>query len=587
MMIAAIYARKSTSQADVADEVKSVTRQIDGARAFISSREWTLDDTAVGMKQVKGPDGALVNRPVLRHIYEDDGVSGALFATRPEYQRMMRDAAAGAFDALVFYDLDRFGRDGHKTMVALNALLDLGIQVWDSSTNRQIDLGSFETRLPTILRAEFAQQEREQARKRTKAAMRYKAEAGYVTGGKLFGYDNLRVGKGQTRRVINDAEAGVVRVIYERFAAGDGLRTIALALNKEKKPSPRAQQGRPNGWSSSSVREVLGRSAYRGEAIYGRTANAYGSEVTRAIPKATREHAQLPQPEERWVLVPVPRIVDADLAARVDQRRQQWRQRSAEAKVKGRAPQKAGGKYLLSGGLLICPTCGGHFEAFKAPWRPEGIYCCATRRRKPGKCTNGLTLPMRETDETILEMIDGEVLGTPFIEELLALVDKGEADQTAMLTAERDRLQREVNNLLDLVASGISADTIAPKIREREKEIATLDARLRRPRPERPNIDHLRAALEQRAADWKRDLRSEPQVARVLLRRLVGPLTLFDPADAEADVEWETLVNPAILEGLTPIQVVASPPGFEGLLPVIELPFQSELELPSRLSCRM
>jgi hypothetical protein len=49
-----------------------------------------------------------------------------------------------------------------------------------------------------------------------------------------------------------------------------------------------------------------------------------------------------------------------------------------------------------------------------------------------------LTLPMATTDEAVLEMIEGEVLGTMFIEELLALVDKGEADNTTMLTAERD-----------------------------------------------------------------------------------------------------------------------------------------------------
>ena len=77
-MIAAIYARKSNEQNDVTEEQKSVTRQIDGARAFIASRGWTLDDTQIGTKHVKGPDGTLVNRPIFRHIYEDDGVSGAL-----------------------------------------------------------------------------------------------------------------------------------------------------------------------------------------------------------------------------------------------------------------------------------------------------------------------------------------------------------------------------------------------------------------------------------------------------------------------------------------------------------------------------
>ena len=92
-MIAAIYARKSTAQDDVAEDAKSVTRQVEGARAFIAAKGWTLDES---------------------HVYTDDGVSGALFANRAEFQRMMRDAAAGAFEAVVFYDLDRFGRNAGR-----------------------------------------------------------------------------------------------------------------------------------------------------------------------------------------------------------------------------------------------------------------------------------------------------------------------------------------------------------------------------------------------------------------------------------------------------------------------------------------
>jgi hypothetical protein len=153
-------------------------------------------------------------------------------------------------------------------------------------------------------------------------------------------------------------------------------------------------------------------------------------------------------------------------------------------------------------------------------------------------------LPLKATDDAVLEMIEGEVLGTTAIEELLALVDNHEADLTVRLTADRDRLQREVNNLLDLAASGVSTETLAPKIRERERQIATLDAQLRQPRPERVDVARLREALHQRAAQWKADLRAEPKVARLLLRRLVGPLTLWDAADE--GVEWESSVKPAL-----------------------------------------
>ena len=59
-MIAAIYARKSTDQ-NVADEEKSVTRQVDRARASAAAKGWTINEG---------------------HVYVDDGVSGAEFTTK-------------------------------------------------------------------------------------------------------------------------------------------------------------------------------------------------------------------------------------------------------------------------------------------------------------------------------------------------------------------------------------------------------------------------------------------------------------------------------------------------------------------------
>ncbi|MEO8682773.1 MAG: recombinase family protein [Vicinamibacterales bacterium] len=129
-MIAAIYARKSTEQHGVADDAKSITRQIDGARRFIAEKGWTLDEA---------------------HIYCDDGVSGALFANRVEFQRMLTDAKADAFGSIVFFDLDRFGRHAHHTMTALHNLADISVDVWDFSTGVRVNLDSFEGRISTTL----------------------------------------------------------------------------------------------------------------------------------------------------------------------------------------------------------------------------------------------------------------------------------------------------------------------------------------------------------------------------------------------------------------------------------------------------
>lgn len=67
-MFAAIYARKSTDPNGVAEEAKSVTRQIEQAAAYAVRKGWTVAED---------------------HIYVDDGISGAEFLKRPGLARLM------------------------------------------------------------------------------------------------------------------------------------------------------------------------------------------------------------------------------------------------------------------------------------------------------------------------------------------------------------------------------------------------------------------------------------------------------------------------------------------------------------------
>lgn len=166
-----------------------------------------------------------------------------------------------------------------------------------------------------------------------------------------------------------------------------------------------------------------------------------------------------------------------------------------------------------------------------------------------------LELPMSLADNVVLDMIEGEVLGTRMIEELLALVDRGEADNTAHLTADRNRLQREISNLMELVAAGTPASTVAPKIHEREKELARVEAQLGSPKRPRPNVERLREALTLRAEQWRATLRAEPKVARLLLWRLVEPLTLHDESERPEWLKAETEVKPALLEESWPAAI--------------------------------
>ena len=68
-MICAVYARKSTKQSDVNDVEKSVTRQINLAKAFAAEKKWPVIET-----------------------YIDDGVSGQESAKLVNRARMLADA---------------------------------------------------------------------------------------------------------------------------------------------------------------------------------------------------------------------------------------------------------------------------------------------------------------------------------------------------------------------------------------------------------------------------------------------------------------------------------------------------------------
>ena len=117
-MIAAIYARKSTDQTGVADEAKSVTTQIENAKAFNFSKGWSV-----------GP------------IFQDDGISGAEFERRPGFVALMNALRpAPVFQALVMSEESRLGRSTDMVPYVLRKLTNAGVDVWCYRQNRKIAL---------------------------------------------------------------------------------------------------------------------------------------------------------------------------------------------------------------------------------------------------------------------------------------------------------------------------------------------------------------------------------------------------------------------------------------------------------------
>src|SRR5215471_3748029 len=201
-MIAAIYARKSTEQNGVGDEEKSVTRQIEHAKACAARKGWTVPDA---------------------HIYVDDGISGAEFVKRPGFLRLMNALKPKPpFQILIMSEESRLGREQIETAYALKQIMDAGVRVFFYLEDRERTLDNALDKVMLSLTNFASEMEREKARQRTYDAMLRKAKSLHVTGGKVYGYDNSEIlGPDGTRasvaRRINEEQAAVVRRIFELY----------------------------------------------------------------------------------------------------------------------------------------------------------------------------------------------------------------------------------------------------------------------------------------------------------------------------------------------------------------------------------
>jgi site-specific DNA recombinase len=511
-MIAAIYARKSTDQKDTNAADKSVARQVDHARRYAAKKGWAVDE---------------------RFIFIDDGISGAEFEKRPGYLRLLASLGTkrhkAGFQILIMSEESRLGRESAKTTMAFYQIIDAGIDVWFYLDDRKLKLDSAMDKIVLAIKSGTDELAREQSSQRGYDDYLRRARNGYVTGGITFGYDNVRIGKGHVVYQINEKEAAVVRKIYSFYADERlGFKRIAHILNAQKLPSPRPQHGRPKGWDPGTIRAVLDRQIYRGRIEQNKTSKKRDLMGRQKIVKRTAE--ELIVIENKAL-----RIVPEELADRVDLLRGHRRKsflRSHEGHLMGQASH---GKYLLSG-LMRCP-CGGNFEAQKhSSFNRRGMmYVCSIHRRKGSAvCGNRLALPIVDTDERILNVIEGEVLTPSFIDLVLDSVFTPDDVNRPALEEEAADLERQIANLTTAVKVGGDIPALVTELRAANARLQ--DVRRRLAPQEHHQREELRAALEQRVSDWKQVLRSNPQQGRQVLKHLVGTIYLWVGEPGDMDV---------------------------------------------------
>jgi site-specific DNA recombinase len=232
----AVYTRKS-SEEGLDMEFNSLDAQREACEAYVASQ--------------RAEGWALVH-----DRYDDGGFSGGTLE-RPALQRLIADIEARRVDVVVVYKIDRLSR----------SLMDFAklVEVFDRNNVTFVSVTqSFNTttsmgRLTLNILLSFAQFEREVIGERIRDKFRASRSRGMWMGGHPpLGYDVK-----DRKLVVNDAEAAIVHMIFERFVRVGSATTLARSLAAEDVLTKR---GRPIDRGYLYV--LLNNRTYIGEAVH-------------------------------------------------------------------------------------------------------------------------------------------------------------------------------------------------------------------------------------------------------------------------------------------------------------------------------
>lgn len=228
----AAYARVSSPSEDQKHSFEAQLRYYD---TLISGKEnWTMVD-----------------------LYADEGITGTSAQKRKDFQRLLSDCRMGKIDRVLTKSVSRFARNTKECLEAIRELKQLGIGIYFEE--QKIDTATMSGEMLLTVFAAIAEEESKSIGAKTRMGHRFRMERGEFNTCKApFGYrlENRAL-------VIDPQEAETVRIIFDRFLAGDSCEKIAEHLNllgiSKRYDRPR--------WRPGMIRYVLRNERYAGNAI--------------------------------------------------------------------------------------------------------------------------------------------------------------------------------------------------------------------------------------------------------------------------------------------------------------------------------
>ncbi len=398
---------------------------------------------------------------------------------RPEFQRLMADAAAGKFDVVLVFHTSRFARNQVEARRYKQLLRErLGIRVVSVTQPMGEDHTDPSAFLAESIHEMFDEYYSVSLSFWTRSGLKEKARQGHLIGSLPWGY----VRDPDTKLAIPHPErAPLVLAMFERYATGqESDRTLAAWLNAK---GARTARGRL--FSKDTVREMLCNAAYAG--------------YVSGLRDKSRAIKGLHEP-----------IVSDELFDRVQEVRS-WRTRVVK-------PGRPSEEYLLRK-LLCCERCGARMHGCRTGWEGMRRYQCSTRRHH-GDCEQKMT-PAQPLEEELIDWLHDFQPDRALRQLVLGTIQAQAGGHPGEDAERRRELTAQLERLRDLYVMG---DITKPQYAMRRQ---MMEEELQRAKPPTdPDLDRAQAILEDFSRFW--DAEPEPAERRKLLLSLFAQIWAKD-----------------------------------------------------------
>lgn len=394
------------------------------------------------------------NNMIIRHIYEDDGISGYSF-NRPDFQKMM--ASLDTINIIVAKDLSRIGRHNAKVLLFLEEMEEMGKRViliddnYDSFYSDDDIIG---------IKTWDNERHVKNTSRKVKRIKRMEQESGTLVSQTPFGYTRHPLNKQMI--LIDEEAAAILNLEKEIYLDGNGIRKTAEILSERGVPTPSMidkERHESLGlvynkqvaykWSFGMVKDTL--------------FNDYNNGILRTHKRerVTINGKDKKVPKENQYVFPNhhPKIFDDDtmkLLNEVKDSRHHSQYRGQRAHIN------------LFSGCLYCKDCGWKLTAINRPNRGK-YYICGTYNKKGKQFCQHAHLV---TEETLMDaLVKYLVLCRDSLADIIQNFDLSKLKvETYTPTDSKQRLESELEKVKEelkvLVTQKVKEITANPSMNE-------------------------------------------------------------------------------------------------------------------------